>query len=517
MTLTVKIMENRYVDSVSLMALSTRANELDGVNEVIVAMATDMNKEVMENVHLFNEEIKQAKSSDLVIAMTVENAEQSDSLFEQIEQMMNEKKTITQGQSEQVFSTIDTAVEANPEANLALISVNGLFAAREARKALEKNLHVMMFSDNVAVEEEISLKQFAHERGLFMMGPDCGTAIINNKGLGFANKVRSGSIGIIGASGTGSQELSVRIHEFGGGISQLIGTGGRDLSQAVGGLMMLDAMDELEKDEQTKVIALISKPPAKEVEKKIIDKAKMMSKPVVVWFVGSEKESQEENVYFEKYSKNAALKAVELAGIDLSTLNLHPLNWPLIQKVRESFGSEKKYIRGLFAGGTLCAEALTIAEETLADVYSNISHEPEKQPDDLFHSKGHTFIDFGADEYTNGKPHPMIDPSNRIERFRKEARDPEVGVIILDFVLGFGAHPDPVGMMVDEIKQAKEQARKEGRALEILGYVLGTELDEQVLTKQIDQLIEAGGIYASSSQNTGLLAREFVGKGEHHE
>ncbi|MBO0469884.1 acyl-CoA synthetase FdrA [Enterococcus sp. DIV0242_7C1] len=513
MSISIKIQPNTYIDSVSLMALSTRANQLTGVDQAIIAMATEMNKEVMKNVGLFTTEIEQAQTSDLVIAVEADNSMDSEELFKEIEQLMTEKKEKGTSRSAEQYTTIETAKKAIPEANLAVISVNGQYAAREARKALANDLHVMMFSDNVSVQEEIQLKDLAHEKGLLMMGPDCGTAIINNVGLCFANKVRKGSIGIVGASGTGSQEISVRIHEFGEGVSQLIGTGGRDLSEAVGGRMMLDAIDALEADPDTKVIVLISKPPAKIVEEKILARVRQSTKPVVIWFIGSEPRPNEEGIYFEKMSKAAALRAVTLAGIDKNSLDVHPLNLPLIDEVRAKLNPEQRYIRGLFTGGTLCDEAMFTAKERFSDVYSNIATDAEH----LLHfgepSQAHTFIDFGADEFTNGKPHPMIDPSNRIARFVEEAVDPAVGVILMDFVLGYGSHADPVGVMVPYMKEAKEKAAAEGRHLEIIGYVLGTDLDKQDINEQVEKLTAIGATYASSSQNAGLLAREFVVKG----
>lgn len=513
MTISIKIQPNTYIDSVSLMALSTKANQLVGVEQAIIAMATEMNKEVMKNVGLFTEEIEKAQTSDLIIALEATDEQDSANLIEKIETLMTEKKEKGNNQTTERYTTIETAKKAIPEANMTVISVNGQYAAREARKALNNDLHVMMFSDNVSVEEEIQLKEFAHEKGLLIMGPDCGTAIINNVGLCFANKVRKGSIGIIGASGTGSQEISVRIHEFGEGVSQLIGTGGRDLSEAVGGKMMLDAIDALEADADTKVIVLISKPPAKTVEEKILARVRKTEKPVVIWFIGSDARANEEGIYFEKMSKAAALKAVTLAGIDQDSLNIHPLNIPLIDEVRGKLTLDQQYIRGLFTGGTLCDEAMFTAKEYFSDVYSNIATDQEH----LLHfgdaSKKHTFIDFGADEFTNGKPHPMIDPSNRIARFIEEAEDPTVGVILMDFVLGYGAHPDPVGVMVPVMQAAKEKAAAKGRHLEIIGYVLGTDLDKQNIDEQVEKLTAIGATYASSSQNAGLLAREFVVKG----
>jgi FdrA protein len=514
MTVQVVIKPNTYFDSVSLMSLSTKANQVEGVEQAIIAMGTEMNKGVIRNVGLMTPEVEEAKTSDLMIVVKAATDELCENAFVSINELFTKKNTST-GKSEVKYSTISSAAQSIPEANLAVISVNGAYAAREAKKALENDLHVMLFSDNVSIEEEIELKKFAHEKGLLMMGPDCGTAILGNVGLAFANAVRKGEIGIVGASGTGSQEISVRIHDFGGGITQLIGTGGRDLSEEVGGIMMLDGIKALDEDEATKVIVLVSKPPAPSVEEKILDQIKQCKKPVVVWFIGGDEEKiTKAGGHFAKMSKEAALKAVLLAGADESKINKRALNIPLIEEVRAKLTPEQKYIRGLFCGGTLCDEAMYAAMEKFDNVYSNIQKNADYLLEDNNVSKEHTFIDFGDDEFTKGKPHPMIDPSTRIERFKQEAKDPSVGVIVMDFVLGFGSHEDPVGVMLPAIIEAKQLAEQEGRHLEILGYVLGTDLDYQNFDEQVEKLIAAGVTHASSSQNAGLLAREFVVKGE---
>ncbi|MBU5444344.1 acyl-CoA synthetase FdrA [Paenibacillus sp. MSJ-34] len=507
------IKKNTYFDSVSLMSLSTKANRMEGVDQAFIAMGTEMNKEVLRNVGLMTPELEEAKNSDLMIVVKTVSDELTESVYEEVERLFDKKDAGT-GTSEIKYSTLDSAASAIPDANLAVISVNGAYAAREAKKALERGLHVMLFSDNVSVDEEVELKTIAHERGLLMMGPDCGTAIIGNTGLCFANAVRKGSIGIVGASGTGSQEVSVRIHDFGGGVSQLIGTGGRDLSERVGGIMMLDGMRALNEDQATKVIVLVSKPPAKSVEQKVLAEIKSMSKPVVVCFIGGSEEAVvQAGGHFAKTTKEAALKAVILSGVDESTIDKHPLNLPLIEEIKAKLKPEQKYIRGLFCGGTLCDEAMYLAMEKYADVYSNIPKSPEYRLADIHTSQAHTFIDFGDDEFTNGKPHPMIDPSTRIERFMREAKDPSVGVILMDFVLGFGSHEDPVGVMLPAITEAKRLAEQEGRHLEIVGYVLGTDLDTPSVGEQLEKLVAAGVTYASSSTNAGLLARGFVEKG----
>jgi succinyl-CoA synthetase alpha subunit len=496
------------------MTLSTKANQVEGVEQAIIAMGTEMNKGVIKNVGLMTPEVDEAKTSDLMIIVKAATDELCERAFVSINEILT-KKDAPKEKGEVKYSTIASAATSIPEANLAVISVNGAFAAREARKALENDLHVMLFSDNVSIEEEIELKKFAHEKGLLMMGPDCGTAILGNVGLAFANAVRKGDIGIVGASGTGSQEISTRIHDFGGGITQLIGTGGRDLSEEVGGIIMLDGIKALDEDEATKVIVLVSKPPAPSVEEKILAQIKKCKKPVVVWFIGGDEEKiTKAGGHFAKMSKEAALKAVLLAGADESKINKRALNIPLIEEVRSKLTPEQKYIRGLFCGGTLCDEAMYAAMEKFDNVYSNIQKNPDYLLKDINVSTEHTFIDFGDDDFTQGKPHPMIDPSTRIQRFLQEAKDPSVGVIVMDFVLGFGSHEDPVGVMLPAIIEAKQLAENEGRHLEILGYVLGTDLDPQNFADQVNKLIAAGVTHASSSQNAGLLAREFVVKGE---
>jgi FdrA protein len=279
--------------------------------------------------------------------------------------------------------------------------------------------------------------------------------------------------------------------------------------------MMLDAIKALDEDEATKVIVLVSKPPAPSVEEKVLAQIKQCKKPVVVWFIGGDEEKVvQAGGHFAKMSKEAALKAVLLAGADEDDINKRALNIPLIEEVRAKLTPEQKYIRGLFCGGTLCDEAMYAAIDKFDNVYSNIQKNPDFLLKDINVSQEHTFIDLGDDDFTQGKPHPMIDPSTRIARFLQEANDPSVGVIVMDFVLGYGSHEDPVGVMLPAIIEAKDLAEKEGRHLEIIGYVLGTDLDPQNFADQVNKLLAVGVTHASSSTNAGLLAREFVVKGE---
>lgn len=508
------IKKNTYFDSVSLMALSTKANGVEGVKQVNIAMGTSMNKDVLKNTGLLQKEAEEAKPGDLMIVIESEEGYDPEELLVKVEEVMQRKEV--QGEEKDLtYSSVEAAVKHHKDAKVAVISVPGAYAARVAKKAIREGLHVMMFSDNVTLEDEIELKKEAHEKGLLVMGPDCGTAILNGKGLCFANEVRRGSIGIVAASGTGAQEVSVRIHDFGGGVSQLIGTGGRDLSKEVGGIMMLDGIKALQEDEDTKIIILVSKPPAKEVADKIYAEVQKSEKPVVICFLGGDqKEIEASGAIYAKTTKQAALKAVILSGVPEETINKHSLNMPLIEEIKAKLNPEQKYVRGLFCGGTICQEVAYLVEEAVGPVYSNISKKEAYKIGPMEASKEHTFIDFGDDSFTQGRPHPMIDPSLRLDRIVKEAKDPEVGVIAIDMILGYGAHMDPVGATLPAIKEAKAIAAKEGRHLEILAFVLGTELDPQVFDDQVERLMAEGVTISSSSENTGLLSRGFVSKEE---
>ena len=501
MPVTAVIKKNTYLDSVSLMSISTKANTIDGIDQAFVAMATEMNKGVLENLDLLTPELRNAASGDLMIVTVTGETVDVDEKIAEIEALLVRKAPTGPG-ADIVHRTIAAAVEADPEANLAVIAVNGAYAAREARKALENDLHVMLFSDNVTVDDEIALKALARSKGLLMMGPDCGTAIINGTALCFANAVRRGSIGIIAASGTGSQEVSVRIHALGGGVSQLVGTGGRDLSAEVGGVMMIDAVRALAADDNTAAIVLVSKPPAPEVEKTVLAEVAAAGKPVVVYFIGGSQEAvSAAGGHFAASSQDAALQAVRL--VTDATASVPDLEAEVVGAVVDRLKPEQQYVRGLFSGGTLCDESMYALLGVGEEVWSNI----QKDPAHVVHagdaSRGHTFLDFGDDEFTNGRPHPMIDPSLRLERLVDEADDPTVAVVVMDFVLGFGAHEDPVGVTLPAIAEAKRRAAAAGRHLEIVGYVLGTDLDRQSLAAQTSALEEAGVTVTRSSTETG--------------
>lgn len=471
----VLIRAQSYYDSVSLMVISQQVSELEGVQAAVVAMATDMNKELLENVGLLTPEAVAAGPSDLVIAVGAGDAAVAESALTAAEGMLKSRAAAPSAGAGAgpAPRTIRAAVRAMPDANLALISVPGQYAAREARLALENGLHVMLYSDNVALEDEIALKQAAHEKGLLLMGPDCGTAIIGGVGLGFANAVRRGPVGIVAASGTGAQELSTLIDKLGSGVSHLIGVGGRDLSLRVGGIMMLDGLALLQQDPETRVIVLVSKPPAPEVAAKLRAAAAESLKPVIICFLsGAEAISVDE----------AAVRAVEAATGTRPSLDEG-------QGLSFVPAAGRRYVRGLFSGGTLCDQALMILERDLGPVACNVHHDPSRRT-----GNGHVLVDLGDDEFTRGRPHPMIDMTLRRMRIKAEAQDPETAVILLDVVLGHGAHDDPAGAMADAIAEAV------GRGVAVVASVTGTESDPQVLSRQTATLRSAGALVAPTAR-----------------
>ena len=505
------IRKNAYYDSVTLMSLSSKILDVKGVEEAVVSMATEMNKELLQNVGLATKESDDAGNNDLIIAIKAENENSYDEALRLVEELLSPKnKKKNKGELESP-KTIDSALQQMEDANLAVISVPGRYAAREAKKALEKGLHVMMFSDNVTLEEERELKEIGREKGLLVMGPDCGTASINNVGLCFANEVRKGNIGIVGASGTGLQEVMVQIHRLGGGVSQGIGTGGRDLKEEIGGIMMIEGLKALSRDNDTEVIVLISKPPAKSVEKKILEEIKNVDKPVVICFIDGDKEDEKDSkAVFVYRLYEAAKKAVELSGGCREEIEKENNSSIDTKELKKLLKPEQRYFRGLFCGGTLCAEALSILRGSFESVKSNVAKNENEKLENINDYRGNVLLDLGEDEFTVGKPHPMIEPTLRFDRITKEAEDEEVGIILMDFELGYGSHEDPVGVTIKSIKEAKNIANSHGRNLIFVAYICGTDIDKQNYEDQRKMLEQEGVLIAESNIEAANIVIEIL-------
>ena len=496
------IRSNTYADSVTLMSLSQKIQRLDGVDAAMVGMGTPLNLDVLQALK-FAESIE-AGANDLIIAIRAESAEALAAALAKVDELMTKGGKKTGGANQGPVKTLSQALERQ-DSNLVLISVPGAYAAREARKALEENLHVMLFSDNVTIEDEVKLKKLAHEKGLLVMGPDCGTAIINGVPLAFANVVKRGPIGVVGASGTGTQEVTVQVDRMGQGLSQVIGTGGRDLKEAVGGIMMLDGIQALIDDPETKVIAVVSKPAAPAVADKVFKALDEAGKPSVLYVIGSKGNIKgSKNVRIAKNLLETAQIAVELAGG--APLPKPEIDQELVAQSVQALQPGQKYVRGLFSGGTLCDEAMEVLTDKVGLVYSNGPLDPAGQLENPNQSVKNTVLDLGDDFFTVGRPHPMIDLSLRLQRIEQEARDPEVAVILLDVVLGYGSNPDPAPELVPAINKARKIAADAGRELIFVAYVCGTSNDPQGYDKQVQQLKDAGVLLFGSN----VEAAEFT-------
>jgi succinyl-CoA synthetase alpha subunit len=364
----------------------------------------------------------------------------------------------------------------------------------------------MLFSDNVALEDEVRLKREAEQRGLMLMGPDCGTAIIAGVPLGFANAVRRGPIGVIGASGTGLQQVTSLIDRGGLGVSHAFGTGGRDLSAEVGGLATLRALDELAIDPDTRVIVLVSKPPAPAVAKKVLVRAAATGKPVIACFLGADVQA------IQSRGVRAAATLDEAAAMALAAARGTPYVTPRPSSASHEvkIGRGQRWVRGLYSGGTFCYEATLLLSQALGDVRSNTPVGAARALDDPWRSAKHTLVDLGDDAFTRGRPHPMIDQRLRNERMKREAADPEVAVILFDLVLGYGAHPEPAAELVPAIRTARAAAG--GREIAFVGFVCGTEDDPQSLSRQSAALLEAGVILAESNAHAVRLAASIANR-----
>ena len=503
MARTERVFPNLYRDSVSLMQLSAKLGALAGVRQASAIMATPSNLALLREGGLALGDVE-AGANDLLIVL--EGEEQAlEAALDAAEAQLNRAPTRQQdGPHRLPPRSLEMGLAELPTANLALISTPGDYAAAEAMKALRLGLNVMLFSDNVTLEDEIALKRYARAHELLVMGPDCGTAIIGGVPLGFANVVRRGDIGAIAASGTGLQQVTCLIDRWGGGISQAIGTGGHDLHARVGGITMLQGLEALAADPATSVIVLISKPPHPQVAQAVLDVASRPGKPIVVNFLGADPDTVgRPNVHPVRTLEDAARLAVALAGgTDAPAATARTEAAPPVPQL----GPGQKYIRGLYSGGTFCYEALLLLTEAFGGIASNTPLEPEQMLADVWRSERHTVIDLGDDAFTRGRPHPMIDQTLRKERILKEAADPEVAVILFDVVLGYGAHPDPAPELAEALDQARALATAGGRQLALVGSVCGTAGDPQGLARQEEALRAAGVLLAESNAQAVRLA-----------
>ena len=540
------VLAHQYKDSVALMRVAQRLLALPEVVNATLQLGNPANKEILLEAGLLTPEVKDAGPSDIMVVVQART-------LAACEAAVHESKNQLAGQSELAGAaggavpddvdarTLAMGVARMASANIAQISVPGAYAAAEALKALQLGLNVFLFSDNVPLEQEVALKQEAARRGLLVMGPDCGTALIGGVPLGFANNVRRGAIGLVAASGTGLQEVTTQIHRMGGGVSHAIGTGGRDVRAEVGAVTLLQGIALLARDAATQVIVVLCKPPAPAVANRVMAALREAGKPAVVLFLGSALQASgraDDPVHVVHTLVDCAAAALRLAGAAPPAqgprraaagaqarrpvaaeagertpphpMPPHPMP-PYPMPAPPRFAASQKVLRALFSGGTYATEAQVLWAQAGLQVWSNVPLDKSLAlPDPKRSSRGHTALDLGDDQFTVGRPHPMIDQATRIERLLKEAADPEVRVIVLDVVLGWGAHADPAGELAPVITQARQLAHRSGRTLAVIGFVCGTELDPQGLARQEATLREAGMVLAGNSANAAWLAGQWL-------
>ena len=487
-----RIRKGAYFDSVFLMQVARHIATQSGVRDASAIMGTEPNRRLLENMGYDPQELSAAGPNDLVIAVEGEEAAIS-SVLDDLDRWLHRQ---TAGGDENASFSLEEALARKADTSLVVISVPGEYAAAEARKALTRNLNVFLFSSNVSVEDELSLKRDARARGLIVMGPDCGTALINGAGIGFANAVRRGPIGVVGATGTGMQELTCLVHRAGSGISHGIGTGSRDLSDKIGGLSTLTALDAMEVDDRTKVIVLLSKLPGAETMQRVGERLEGYPKPIVACLLGSAPQSiillgsGGAHIRAASTIDQAASLALAAVGVAEPAFLHADANEMRLRAASEAkkMTPAQRYIRGLFAGGTFCYQSQSIIRDGGLIVHSNSPLEGMCELIDPAQSKEHSLLDMGAETFVAGRPHPMIDATLRRERILREGADPEVGLLLLDFVLGAISSADPVGDLLSAISAAKDQARRRDGNLCVAASVCGTEEDEQRLDEQVSRL-----------------------------
>jgi FdrA protein len=488
-----RVRKGFYLDSVALMRISRGIAAMPGIEEAGLMIGTPANKQILSEAGVLDATGEAAAPGDLVIAVRASDEAAAQAALAEATALLDAPRRTGGAASVWRPRTLRAAQQQMPDASIAIVSVPGDFAAAEGLKAIRRGLDVMIFSDNVSVEQEVELKREARALGRLVMGPDCGTAIIGGVPLAFANVVPRGDIGIIGASGTGIQEISCLIAKAGRGVSHAIGTGGRDLKAEVGGITTLMAIDLLDCDAVTRHIVIVSKPPAAAVAKTVLERVAKSAKPFTVCFLGGDGAGMPANAKAAATLSDAARLATGMPASSASSGAIKPA------PARKG----AHLIRGLYSGGTLCAEAQIVLQGHQLDVMSNVPVPGAKGLGKL--SDGHAMIDLGDDEFTRGRPHPMIEPAVRDVPLGEALADPKVAVILLDVVLGYGGHADPAGHLAQALA-----GRKAGEGPALVASVTGTDADPQGLGAQTGILKAAGVIVCASNAEAAALAAAIV-------
>lgn len=499
MSLQVTVYKNQYQDSVRLMTISREASALPGVGRVLALLGTESNKNVLAGLGIGDAAVDAATASDLMVCVEAESAEAAKEALDAVNERL--RRTVSAAAAESARPTsLEQAADMLDGANMAMISLPGPMAKLDVIAAIEKGLNVMLFSDNISIEDEIELKKRAIGRDLLLMGPDCGTAIIGGVPLALANVVRRGSIAIAAASGTGIQEVTSLIDRFGGGITHAVGVGGRDLRKQVGGLMMRFAIRKVAEDPAAKTLLLLSKPGDPDVMRAVLDEARATGLRTVTCLLGGKADELDTSgVTFVNNLEAAAFAALDrpVPGLEMPE--------GLAERLAK-LSSERRFLRGLFSGGTLCYESLLLLDDL--PIESNVALRKELKLEAPCRGKGHCCVDLGEDEFTQGRPHPIIDTGLRAERLEEDMRDPTVRVILMDIVIGYGADRDPAGKFAEVISRVKADLADGGPI--IVAHVCGTDSDPQSMSGQEETLRDAGVLLFPTNAQAARAAGAIV-------
>lgn len=498
------IHENRYADSVTLMGIGDSVKKSGGVLLTEVQMGTPANLAVIRELGF--DVPATAGVNDLIVAIEAGDEDALKSAEQSVMDRLNRRHM----QSDESYNSLDEIDPADGW-NLCQISLPGEYAAAEAEKAINKGMDVFIFSDNVSLEEELRLKLLGEEKNVLVMGPDCGVGMLDGVALATMSIVSGGPVGIVGASGSGAQEVACIVEKAGSGISALIGTGGRDLYPQIGGLSMIKGLKRLASDSETRVIVLVSKLADRAVMNKVLGEADQISKPVVVIFLGSDEALFAGHKVHAAFSlEAAALKAVELVGGKVSDFGYSDTELAgIVKRETAKYDPQQKYLRGIYCGGTFAEESLIYLNKHNPEsaLFCNLKTRYATQLEDHLISKGHALIDLGSEEFTLDAPHPVFDPELRLKRFRQEAADPETAIILLDFITGPGVHEDPISPFA---KAGAAAIKARNGALTIIAAICGSENDPQDIKKCERELTDAGIIVTPSNNQSTKLASALM-------
>ena len=524
----VLVKSNYYRDSLNLLKISDiMKRSSSGIVEAVVIMGTKTNKAVLVKLGFPSTKINQATESDLIIAIEAVDKGSVDSALRKVEELLHSDGSSDSSSSVSENPTdLDSALVSMSNANLALISIPGEYVKDLSIKLSNEGIHQQIFSDHVPLDDELTIKEYAAKKGVLILGPGAGTSIINGKGIGFSNVLRRGPVGIIAAAGTGLQEVSSLLDQCDIGVIYGLGVGANDPKEKIGGLMMLEALKVLEELPDIEIMTIVSKPPSPRAKKRIIDYiVKHGKKKYVLAFLGgghydslpnsTKSKIVQVNTLASAVFAVAGLTSNELYKQSLVRLHIEPeILQRSLAKEWKGFGKQQKYIRALYTGGTFAYETQVILNGILKDLFSNAPTGGTKKLPQSSKSKKHSILDLGEEEFTQGRPHPMIDPTIRRLRLVEESQDPEVGVVMMDFVLGYGSNPDPVGAVLKEIGQVKATARKSSRYLSIVTHVCGTKRDPQGYDESVRKLENAGALVFPTNALAAIASAQIIARGK---